>query len=168
VRVLIKDYDNIPGIAKGRYLDNSSSIDDKANLPLGWSTDLDLNVNTIKTFTGKIEPLELKPGDKIYRVSHSNGGSGAYWTRTKPRGLEDVIGGTAVRPEWNNFEYLYEYTVPDGVTIKTWKGSAARQMVSEISSNYHLPGGDEQLFISFIKNQDVTFIDRVIKIKAEW
>ncbi len=58
--------------------------------------------------------------------------------------------------------------LPDGVSIKTWKGNAARQQVSEVGSNYHLPGGDEQLFISFIKGQDPSFVDKVIKTKAQW
>lgn len=168
-QVLIKDYDNIPGVAKGRYTPNSSTIVDKASLPSGWSDDIDLPVNEVENFTGKIEPLELKPGDKIYRVSHANGEGGAYWTRTKPEKIEDVIGGTAVQPEWNNFEYIYEYTVPQGKTIKTWKGKTARQQVSSTtSSNYHLPGGDEQLFINYIEYQDPNFQSNVKSIKSEW
>ncbi len=167
-QVLIKDYDNIPGVVKGRFVSNSSSMADKADLPSGWASNLDLDADAMSTFTGKVEPLELKPGDKIYRVSDGYRGSGAYWTRTKPNGLEDVVGGTAVRPEWNNFEYLYEYTLPDGVTIKSWKGNAARQRVSDVGSNYHLPGGDEQLLIPFIKDQDAGFVDKVIKTKAQW
>lgn len=168
-QVLIKDYDNIPGVAKGRYFSNSSTMADKADLPSGWSSDFDINQRTVETFTEKIEPLELKPGDKIYRVSNVNGGGGPYWTRTKPNGLDDVIGGTAVQPEWNNFEYIFEYTVPEGKTIKTWKGKAARQQVSDTSpSNYHLSGGDEQLFIGYMERQDPTFQSIVKSTKAEW
>jgi hypothetical protein len=169
VQVLIKDYDNIPGIAKGRYYNNSSTIADKADLPSGWSSDFDINQRTIETFTGKIEPLELKPGDKIYRVSNANGGGGPYWTKTKPENLGNVVGGMAVQPEWNNFEYVFEYTVPEGRTIKTWQGKAARQQVSDISpGNYHLPGGDEQLFINYIERQDPDFQTIVKFTKAEW
>lgn len=173
-QVLIKDYDNIPGVAKGRYAPNGSSLSDKVDLPNGWANDIDLPENQIRNFTGKIEPLELKPGDKIYRVSNANGASGPYWTRTKPEKLDDVVGGTAVLPEWNNFEYLHEYTIPDGVTIKSWKGKTASQPVSykpdgtPLPSNYHLPGGDEQLFISFIGRQDPNFELVVKSAEATW
>lgn len=168
-QVLIKDYDNIPGVVKSRYTPNSSTIMDKASLPNGWSNDLDIPVKEIGNFTGKIEPLELKQGDLIYRVSHANGSSGTYWTRTKPNKLDDVVGGTSVQPEWNNFQYLFEYTVPQGKSIKTWVGKTARQPVSEIiPSNYHLPGGDEQLYIPFIKDQDPSFVNQVIKSDAKW
>ncbi|MEM9685528.1 MAG: hypothetical protein AAF934_01230, partial [Bacteroidota bacterium] len=129
-QVLIKDYDNIPGVAKGRYTSNGSTLADKVSLPSGWSDDVDLPVDEIENFTGKIEPLELNPGDKIYRVSHANGAGGPYWTRTKPENLDDVVGGTAVLPEWNNFQYLHEYTIPDGVLIKSWKGKTASQPVA--------------------------------------
>ena len=163
VQVLIKDYDNIPGIIKGRYTPNGSTLLDKIDLPNSWTNDLDFPKNQIQNFTGKISPLELKPGDKIYRVSDANGASGPYWTRTKPEKLYDVIGGTAVLPEWNNFQYLYEYTIPNGVTIKCWKGKTARKPVSykpdgtPLPNNYHLSGGDEQLFINFIGRQDLNF-----------
>ena len=173
-QVLIKNYDNIPGVVKGRYTPNGSTLADKVDLPSGWTDDFDLPENQIRNFTDKVEPLELKPGDKIYRVSHSNGASGPYWTRTKPKQIDDVVGGTAVLPEWNNFQYLHEYTIPDGVTIKSWKGKTASQPVSykadgtPLPSNYHLPGGDEQLFISFIGKQDPNFNIAVKSVEITW
>jgi hypothetical protein len=141
----------------------------KVDLPIGWVNDVDLPENQIFNFTGKIEPLELKPDDKIYRVSSLDKADRPYWTRNKPEKLDDVVGGTAVQPEWNNFEYVHEYVVPDGVTIKSWKGKTARQPVSEASpSNYHLPGGEEQLYIRYISNQDPNFQSIVKSTKAEW
>src|SRR5690606_4280238 len=107
-------------------------------------------------------------GDRIYRVSNKDGAGGPYWTETKPKQLDDVVGGTAVLPEWNNFEYIHEYIIPEGVTIKCWKGKTASQPVSykpdgtPLSSNYHLSGGDEQLFINYIGKQDANF-DNVVK-----
>ena len=48
-------------------------------------------------------------------------------------------------------------------------GKTARQPVSEIiPSNYHLPDGDEQLYIPFIKDQDPSFVNQVIKSDAKW
>ena len=39
----------------------------------------------------------------------------------------------------------------EGKTIKTWMGNPARQPVIEtVPSNYHLPRGDEQLFVNYI------------------
>ncbi|MFT6501089.1 MAG: hypothetical protein ACJASQ_001199 [Crocinitomicaceae bacterium] len=48
--------------------------------------------------------------------------NGSYWTFDKPTQISDVIEGTAVRPEWNNFKVLYEYEVPQGQTLKVWQG----------------------------------------------
>ncbi len=80
-QVLIKDYDNIPGVAKGRYTPNGSSLSDKVDLPNGWANDVDLPENQMRNFTGKIEPLELKLGDKIYRVSPlDKADCRPYWT----------------------------------------------------------------------------------------
>ncbi|WP_340201823.1 fibronectin type III domain-containing protein [Ascidiimonas sp. W6] len=157
ILVIIKDYDNIPGVARGRYSSNSSSISDKSILPNGWDSAYDLPTDKVKTFSGTIDAIELTAGQKIYRVHPPNGAGGPYWTLQKPRTLEEVIGGTAVRPEWNNFEYLSEYNVPQGVTIRAWKGKAAKQAVSDVPSNYHLPGGDAQLFIGYINRQDPNF-----------
>ena len=169
VQVLIKDYDNIPGIVKGRYANNSSLISDKVDLPSGWAPELDINQQTIQTFTGKIKPIELKPGDKIYRVSPLDKADRPYWTRSKPEKLGDVVGGTAVQPEWNNFEYIHEYIVPKGKSIRAWEGKTARQPISEtFSSNYHLPGGDEQLFINYIIKQDPDFKSVIKSSKVEW
>ncbi len=58
---------------------------------------------------------------------------------TKPQQLDDVIGGTAVLPEWNNFEYIHEYIIPDGVTIKCWKGRTSSQPVSYNPDGSPLP-----------------------------
>jgi hypothetical protein len=138
-------------------------------IPIYLEDYLDLPNNEIRNFTNNIEAVELKQGDKIYRVSHENGGNGTYWTITKPRLIRDIIGGTAIQPEWNNFQFLYEYTVPKGKTIKAWKGKAARQQVStETSSNYHLPGGDLQLFINYIEKQDLYFQLTVKSTKIKW
>ena len=167
-QVLIKDYDNIPGVAKGRYIPNGSSLSDKVKMPSDWPSDVDIPDGLLDRFTGKVEPFELKPGEKIYRVSAQGGAPGAYWTRTKPEGIDDVIGGTAVQPKWNDLEYLYEYTVPNGKSIKSWKGSTARQPVGDAPSNYHLEGGDEQLFISYIEKQDSGFLNTIKTNKTNW
>jgi hypothetical protein len=161
VQIIIKDFDNIPGIVKGRYISNSSTGSDKAKMPQDWGADLDLGTREIKSFTGKIEPFNLNPGDKIYRVSSYDRIDGPYWTRVKPQNLEDVIGGTAVKPQWNNFQVINEYIVPPGLAIKCWIGKTARQEVDLAPSNYHLPGGDEQLLVPFIGRQDQDFLEKV-------
>ncbi|XLS30559.1 hypothetical protein ACJD0Z_06970 [Flavobacteriaceae bacterium M23B6Z8] len=163
ILVLIKDYDNIPGVTSGRFRSNSSSLSDKSPKPESWDASLDLPSGRVGTFTGNIDAIELTAGQKIYRVSQEGGEGGAYWTLSKPASLEDVIGGTAVRPEWNNFEVLSEYTIPQNVTIRGWKGIAARQAVSDVPSNYHLPGGDEQLYIAYIGRQDPNFNPRPLR-----
>lgn len=170
VHILIKDYDNIPGVVPGRYVPNGSKLSDKSNPPNNWRKEYDLEQRGIVSFTGRIEPVELKPGTTIYRVSDAGGGAGKYWTMERPQKLEDVIGGTAVQPRWNDFQYIYEYHVPEGITIKCWSGKVARQKVDRDVSNinYHLPGGYDQLFIKDIALQDLSFNDRVIKHKVQW
>jgi len=175
VRVMIKDYENIPGIVRGRYRKNSSLASDKRPLPATWSASVDLPDGAIKTFTEFIDTLTLLPGDKIYRVSSATGGGGAYWTRTMPISLAEVIGGTAVLPQWNNFQYIYAYIIPPKAKIRSWVGKAARQPVARhpeteapIQSNFHLPGGAEQLFISFIGTQDPSFEPIRIRKRTRW
>ncbi|RZK28936.1 MAG: hypothetical protein EOO63_10145 [Hymenobacter sp.] len=86
------------------------------------------------------------------------GRTGGYWTRTPPAGLGEVVGGTAVMPEWNNYQQVYEFTVPDPAKDPTasvyhaWEGPAAAQPVSgyypeKQDNGYCLAGGDNQLFI---------------------
>ena len=68
--------------------------------------------------------------------------------------LEDVIGGTAVRPEWNSFEKMYVYEVPAETRLKVWRGTTARQQVTRDVTDYYLGGGDEQIFIPEILRGD--------------
>lgn len=169
VQVLIKDYENIPGVVRGRYVANFSTALNKQTKPSHWPAEYDIDEEVVKSFTGDISPFELQPGEKIYRVSTFFGGGGPYWTRTKPTTLTDVIGGTAVRPEWNDFRYLYEYEVPEGVTIKCWIGNTARQPIEKnVSANYYLPGGDEQMYIYEIAEQDKTFTKSLQQTEVQW
>ena len=82
--------------------------------------------------------------------------------------LSKTCASWRVQPKWNDLEYLYEYTVPQGKSIKTWKGSTARQPVGDVPSNYHLAGGEEQLFISYIERQDSGFLNTVKTNKTNW
>jgi hypothetical protein len=137
MRVVGDDYAGLLGVSPTPYIDNSLpqqaipaskfSVDD---------TSLDLDGRTAQTFCDKAELVELKPGDKLYRVANDPASdpldhSGGYWTRTPPTGLHDVVGGTAVVPEWNNFRRVYELTVPTpadptaGSGFHAWKGPAA-------------------------------------------
>ena len=93
-------------------------------------------------------------------VNDPRGKTGGYWTRTPPANLADVIGGTAVMPEWNNFQRVYEFTAPpyaDPINKEpkflVWEGPAAAQPVSldyreKDDNGYHLPGREQQAFIS--------------------
>ena len=164
-RVIIDDYDNIPGVHKEMYSPNglpqlslSASdfgVDDPAlNLP-------DFNA---PTFTAHAALVELKPGETIYRVTNDPSTSefahvGGYWTRTPPADLAEVIGGTAVMPEWNNFQRVYAFTVPPYTDkgkqepkFYAWEGPTAAQPVSgdypdKIQNGYSLSGGAPQLFL---------------------
>ena len=160
--VILDDYTAIPGVSRQLYVSNSLP-----QLPVAASNfgvadkDLDLPADKAQTFTGSAKLVKLKPGDKLYRVANDPatdpfGHRGSYWTRTPPTGLAGVIGGTALMPEWNNYEKVYEFTVPEpgpGVPeYHAWEGPAASQPVSNYyqekqANGYCLAGGDNQLFL---------------------
>lgn len=144
-RVYIKDWDHIPGIEKTDYIPNGL----KTGISSPWNnSDLDLSAADAANFVNA-KADELPAGTKIYRVTGGNP-AGGYWTIQKPTSVGEVIGGTAVRPEWNNFARIYVYEVPTGQTLKVWRGTTARQLITDGVTNPHLPGLAEQLFIPFV------------------
>lgn len=61
----------------------------------------------------------------MYRVASGDASKpGAWWTFEPPETVSYVIGGTAVRPEWNSFSNMYVYEVPAGKVLNVWSGSA--------------------------------------------
>ncbi|MEB3005907.1 hypothetical protein [Capnocytophaga sp. G2] len=134
-KVIIGDYENILGVTKGKYISNSvdnikSDIKIKVN-----NNDFILkkyqgetfaknaklikreNIEVIEDLGNGIQFIKIKPGTKLYRVFDgykpwddiSQTGStlpkGNYWTFDKPTSISEVIGGTAVMPEWNGKNY---------------------------------------------------------------
>ena len=144
-RVYIQDWDQIPGIEKSNYTPNGLSAG--ISNPEWNNSDLDLSAADAANFVDAGAD-ELPAGTKIYRVTGGNP-AGGYWTIQKPGSVGEVIGGTAVRPEWNNFSKMYVYEVPAGQTLKVWRGTTAKQLITDGIINPHLPGGAEQLFIPF-------------------
>jgi hypothetical protein len=162
--VILDDYDAIPGVSKSPYVSNSLPLKTIAASNFGVNdSSLDLPPAKAQTFTDQVRLVKLEPGDTLYRVAcdpatDPHGRTGGYWTRTPPAALADVVGGTAVMPEWNNYQQVYKFTVPDPAldpaapTYHAWEGPAAAQPVSgyyeEKTDNGHcLAGGDNQLFI---------------------
>ena len=161
--VILDDYAAVPGVSNQAYVKNSLPFAAIAASDFGVNNPkLDLPPAKAETFT-KARLVQLKPGETLYRVACDPatdpfGRTGCYWTRTPPAGLAEVVGGTAVMPEWNNFQEVYKFTVPDPATDPTaptyhaWEGPAAAQPVSnfykEKAGNGHcLAGGENQLFI---------------------
>ena len=108
----------------------------------------------------------MPAGTKIYRVTGGDP-AGSYWVIKKPNSIGDVIGGTAVQPEWNNFSKMYVYEVPKGQTLKVWQGTTAKQPITTGVTNPHLPGGEQQLFIPEIL-RDNTFKNLIQEIALPW
>lgn len=81
-------------------------------------------------------------------------------TFEKPSSIIEVIGGTAVQPEWNSMTKIIEVEVPSQ-GIYVWRGKAAKQPLSnnENISNYYLEGGTEQLI--FDSNQNTINITSI-------
>ena len=133
------------------------------------------------TFTSYAELREVKPGEKLYRVTNDatidpRAKTGGYWTRTPPAQLSDVIGGTAVMPEWNNFQCVYEFTAPpyadpinEEPKFHVWEGPTAAQPVSNIypdkkDNGHSLPGGANQVFINNHLAWDANFSNHIVDI----
>jgi hypothetical protein len=188
-RIAIDDYDTIPGVHKEMYSPNGLPQSSIAASNFGVDDPaLDLPNFNAPTFTSHAELVELKPGETIYRVTNDPSISefahvGGYWTRTPPADLAEVIGGTAVMPEWNNFQRVYAFTVPPysdqgkkEPKYYAWEGPTAAQPVSgdypdKIQNGYSLLGGAPQLFLpekirresayNFSNNvQDVTLLHK--------
>lgn len=188
-RVIIDDYESIPGVVKAPYVENGL-------LPQPISASLfgvpdpafDLPARNAPTFTGYAQLREVMPGEKLYRVTSDPQNdpyamTGGYWTRTPPAELGEVIGGTAVMPEWNNFQRVYEFTAPpyaDPVAkepkFHVWEGPTAAQPVSgnypdKINNGYCLPGGEPQVFITNNLSRNPDFknhIQDVTPIHKSW
>ncbi|MCE7042657.1 hypothetical protein [Dyadobacter sp. CY312] len=162
-RVYIEDWDNIPGIEKGNYVANG--LKSAVSHPAWASTDLDLSASDAANFVDA-KADELPAGTKIYRITGGNP-AGGYWTAQIPASVGDVIGGTAVRPAWNNFSKFYVYEVPVGQTLKVWRGTTAAQQIADDVINPFLPGTAEQIFIPFVV-RDATFKTLVTEIPLPW
>ncbi|MBX0289479.1 hypothetical protein K3G63_03470 [Hymenobacter sp. HSC-4F20] len=165
-RVIIDDYQNIPGVTKAPYVENGlPPLPIPASLFGVADPAFDLPARNAPTFTKYAQLREVMPGEKLYRVTNDPlsdpyAMTGGYWTRTLPAGLNEVIGGTAVMPEWNNFQRVYEFTAPpyaDPVAkepkFHVWEGPTAAQPVSgiypdKINNGYCLQGGEPQVFIT--------------------
>ena len=161
--VILDDYTAVPGVSNKPYVKNSLPYAAIAASNFGVNNPkLDLPPAKAETFT-KARLVQLQPGETLYRVACDPatdpfGRTGCYWTRTPPAGLAEVVGGTAVMPEWNNFQEVYKFTVPDpatdpsAATYHAWEGPAAAQPVSgyypeKEANGYCLAGGENQLFI---------------------
>ena len=154
LRVLIDDkVAEIPGISKGAFVANglprtmilTNPVDSVLSLPAAEAP------NFVDAAA-----ITLAAGTKIYRVIGGSGSfpTGGYWTETKPTNYAEIIGGTAVQPEWNAFSEIIEFTVPAS-GMKVWKGKAAAQQIASVpnkfvtsySTKYNLSGGGNQLFV---------------------
>ena len=181
--VILDDYAAIPGVSNKPYVKNSLPFKAIAASDFGVNNPkLDLSPDKAKTFTGA-RLVQLKPGETLYRVASNPatdpfGRTGCYWTRTPPAGLAEVVGGTAVMPEWNNFQEVYKFTVPDPAkdpsapTYHAWEGPAAVQPVSDYYKDkrngaHSLVGGENQLFIPSKLAFDPQFGNHIQKVTFE-
>ena len=167
--VIIDDY-SFPGVQKQPYGGGNSLVKKKllANDFLSTSEqaalaktgkygvdnkELDLPDYRTPTFTTEAKLIQLAPGTTLYRVTDPGGEGGPWWTLEPPKDLAEVIGGTAVMPEWNGFGKVITANVPDdGEPFYVWFGPAASQPVSfdckeKEENGYSLAGGTEQIFL---------------------
>ena len=77
---------------------------------------------------------------------------GNYWTFDKPTSILEVIGGTAVMPEWNGMTKIIEIEAPSQ-GIYVWRGVATRQPASSVTKDFFLKGGIEQVIFDYKQNK---------------
>lgn len=153
-RVLLNDQvEIVPGISSGAYVANGLPRTLIAATPS--NTTLDLPAAEAPNFVEARDTL-LGQGTKIYRVigGANSFPTGGYWVDVKPTNYAEIIGGTAVQPEWNGFNEIIEYTIPAN-GMKVWRGRAAAQpiagstnkYVTTYASKYRLAGGGQQLYV---------------------
>jgi hypothetical protein len=147
LRTLVGDFENVPGISPKKY-SNNSLTKQKSPAPADWADpDLDLPDWASETFSISVTPKVLPEGTKIYRViGDGQNPKGAFWTYDLPAKKEDLYGGTAVRPEWNNAKWYVEYIVGQG-GLKVWDGPTASQRVIDDVNDFMLEGGATQIYI---------------------
>ncbi len=175
-KVIVRQFD-FDGLTRSSLVvngfpDGTKLLNFKVKLADGtWDPDFNVTYKgDVMSFVAvTAELIQLPEGSKLYRVCNDGWDqfTGGYWTRTKPKSIAEVIGGTAVQPEWNSFKNLVEYTVPAG-GIWVWKGLAATQ---KLSNNYnianpYLGGGAEQILVPLVyrrlKKADGSFDFRAI------
>ena len=190
-RIVIDDYNSVPGTNTRPYNGGNSlpkkkllaadflSNDEKLEITkLGIfgvnNAELDLPDYRTETFTKEVRLIKIPPGKSLYRVTDPGGEGGAWWTLEPPKDLAEVIGGTAVMPEWNGFTKVVEAVVPnDGLPFYAWFGPAASQPVSlnykeKLNNGHSLPGGTEQLFLPNISKNNAIFINSIKDSTSKW
>lgn len=115
------------------------------------------NYKTIRSFSGPIEAVTIKPGDTIYRVIEKVGDrEGGFWTLVKPPNGRAWRDDYAVLESWNKDGLYVEFKVPtpppgvDG--LKAWKGKVASQVERDAAKDTYgqvLKGGATQHVIDF-------------------
>jgi hypothetical protein len=74
------------------------------------------------------------------RIGHGNA---VAWVRQ----LDIASYQVQVLDKFNKNNFFIKYTIPEGTTLKAWKGKAAEQFDGEVGQ--YLPGGGMQLFVDF-------------------
>lgn len=107
---------------------------------------------TIRSFSGPIEALDIPAGTKIYRVIQADSRkAGDFWALSKPASGRAWRDEYAVLESWSQDGYYIELTVPPP-GLRAWKGKVASQVERNPAKESYgqvLKGGATQLVIDF-------------------
>ena len=109
-----------------------------------------LEPDTADSFLGQ-KYTEIIPtsGETFYRVGSDK--LGTYWSRTKPTSQIQAMSENAILPDWNNFSYVHEFTVPKKFSETLYEGVSSnmsgkiRKQGERASTFFH--GGGNQIYI---------------------
>ena len=111
-RIIVDDFSNVPGTMKQMFKGNSLLAELVSASKFGVNDSAyDLPGDNAATFTREVKLTEVKPGEKLYRVTNDPvdnpyAMTGGYWTRTPPTDLADIIGGTMISNVYTNLLLL--------------------------------------------------------------
>jgi hypothetical protein len=84
----------------------------------------------VSSFSGaKYTAIKPQAGEMFFCVQSE---FGAYWSRIKPSSQIQLMSEGAVHPYWNRFENIFELTIPEGMNLEFYEGTAANQSGSQL------------------------------------
>ena len=104
----------------------------------------------IASFSGaKYTAIVPQAGEKFFRVQSE---FGSYWSRVKSSSKIQLMSQSAIHPDWNRFDTMLELTIPEGMNVEFYEGTAANisgleLFRGQVRDGSFFVGGGNQVFV---------------------